>query len=94
MDSTVENGGVDESARSTDVFYALALHGPRGLLILTREDSGMRFAELSCDPTIAICSRKNSIADIRDKEAVVKHTSLGYLIFLFGCIILHSNYYY
>lgn len=39
------------------------------VLILTREDSGMRFAEPSCDPTIAICIRKNSVivANIRDK---------------------------
>lgn len=70
MGSTVGVGGVDEPARSTDVFYGLALLlGSRGPLILTREDSGMRFAEPSCDPAMAICIRKNFviIADIRGK---------------------------
>lgn len=68
MGSTVGVGGVDEPARSTDVFYGLLLDS-RGPLILTREDSGMRFAEPSCDPTIAICIRKNSVivAGIRGK---------------------------
>jgi len=77
MGSSVGVRGVDEPARSTDVFYGLALLlSPRGPLILTRKDSGMRFAKSSCNPTI--CSRKNSaiIADIRGKvkEAVAKNT--------------------
>lgn len=55
LGSTVGVGGVDEPARSMDVFYGLALLlDSRGPLILTCEDSGMRFAEPSCDPTIAI----------------------------------------
>jgi len=62
MGFTVVVGGVDEPARFTNVFYGLALLlDPCGPLILTREDSGMRFAEPSCDPTLAICSRKNSV---------------------------------
>lgn len=68
MGSTVGIGGVDEPARSTDVFYGLALFlDPSSPLILTREDSGMRFAEPSYDPTIAICGCKTSVivADIR-----------------------------
>lgn len=40
MGSTVGVGGVDEPARSTDVFYGLALLlGSRGPLILTREET-------------------------------------------------------
>ena len=42
MGFTVVVGGVDEPARSTNVFYGLALLlDPYGPLILTREDSGM-----------------------------------------------------
>lgn len=70
MGSTVGVRGVDEPARSTDVFYGLALFlDPSSPLILTREDSGMRFVEPSYDPTIAICGCKTSVivADIRGK---------------------------
>lgn len=46
MGFTVGVGGVDEPARSIDVFYGLALLlDSRGSLILTCEDSGMRFTE-------------------------------------------------
>lgn len=86
MGSTVGVGGVDEPARSTDVFYDLALLlDSRGPLILTREDSGMRFAGLSCDPTVAIRIRKNFVivANIRGKinalgSCCVKHIYIVY----------------
>ena len=56
-----EAGGVDEPARATDVFYALS---PTSLVARCSfspvKDTGMRFAESSPRPTIAIRGRKNS----------------------------------
>lgn len=67
MSSNVRVGGVDEPARSTDVFYGLALPS-RGPLILTRERQRNAIRRVPAR-TDRVRPQKNSVivADSRGK---------------------------
>lgn len=98
MGSNVRVGGVDEPARSTDVFYGLS-HSLSILAVCSFspvKDSGMRIAESARGPTIAICGRKKSVivADTRGKVNALesrrqtytmrKNTAFSIIFFFFS----------